>query len=73
MNAPAWSARRCLPSCASISGKIRKAAREVEGFNAKLALAITRSVGAMAYASIRPTQVCRRLSDRIVGGGARIS
>jgi hypothetical protein len=45
MDAPSWSARSCLAWCASISGKIGKAVREVEGFNAKLALAITRSVG----------------------------
>jgi hypothetical protein len=73
MDAPAWSARSSLASCASISGKIRNAMREVEEFNTKLTLAITRSVGAIACASIQPTQACRPLIGRIVGGGARIS
>jgi hypothetical protein len=49
------------------------AIREIEEFNAKLTLAITRSVGATAYASIQPTQAYRPLSSRIVGGAARIS
>ena len=44
------SASSCRTLCASIPREIRKAVREVEGFNAKLALLITRSVGTMACA-----------------------
>ncbi len=38
--------------CVSIPREIRKAVGDVEGFNAKLALVITRSVGTMACAYV---------------------
>jgi hypothetical protein len=52
MNAPV-KARQELPRVVRFSPRdIRNAVREVEGFNAKLALVITRSVGTMACAYV---------------------
>jgi hypothetical protein len=49
--APPLKVREQLPHVVRFSPReIRKALREVEGFNAKLALVITRSVGTMACA-----------------------
>jgi hypothetical protein len=52
MDAP-LKVRELLPRVVRFSpGEIRKAVSEVEGFNAKLALVITRSVGTMACAYV---------------------
>jgi hypothetical protein len=52
MNAPV-KARQELPRVVRFSPRdIRNAVRDVEGFNAKLALVITRSVGTMACAYV---------------------
>ena len=52
MDAPV-KVREQLPSAVRFDLKeIKEAVREVEGFNAKLALVITRSVGTMACAYI---------------------
>ena len=66
-------AREQLPHVVRFDpGEIRKAVREVEGFNAKLALVITRSVGTMAcaylFAAIAlislPAAITLRAGDR---------
>jgi hypothetical protein len=68
MDSPVHS-RQLLPRVARFSpAEIRKAMGEVEGFNAKLALLITRSVGTMACAYLFALIALISLPDAIKAG-----
>ena len=68
MDSPIHS-RQLLPRVARFSpAEIRKAMGEVEGFNAKLALLITRSVGTMACAYLFALIALISLPDAIKAG-----
>lgn len=68
MNAPV-KARELLPRAARFDPReIKKAVHEVEGFNAKVALVITRSVGTMACAYVFAALALISLPDAIKAG-----
>jgi hypothetical protein len=68
MDAPV-KARALLPRAARFDPReIRKAVREVEGFNAKVALVITRTVGTMACAYVFALIALISLPDAIKAG-----
>jgi hypothetical protein len=68
MNAPV-TVREQLPRVARFQPKeIKNAVREVEGFNAKVALVITRSVGTMACAYLFALIALISLPDAVTAG-----
>ncbi|GAC1521421.1 MAG: hypothetical protein NVS2B6_05790 [Thermoleophilaceae bacterium] len=72
MDAPLKTRER-LPQAARFAPReIRKALREVEGFNAKVALVITRSVGTMACAYVFALIALVSLPDAIKAGRTAI-
>jgi hypothetical protein len=68
MDAPVKSHQRLARAARFNPGEIRKALGEVEGFNAKVALVITRSVGTMACAYLFAIIALISLPDAIKAG-----
>ncbi len=68
MNAPVNSRERLAHAARFAPREIRKALSEVEGFNAKVALVITRSVGTMACAYVFGLIALISLPDAINAG-----
>jgi hypothetical protein len=68
MNRPATSHQALARAARFNPSEIKKAVKEVEGFNAKVALVITRSVGTMACAYLFAILALISLPDAIKAG-----